>query len=707
MKIFHKIKIHRLDIMNFTFIGKLRLLVIFIGLTFSISCKKEKSCSDCESNKPPVANAGPNQAITLPTDSVSLNGGASYDPDGTISEWNWSKISGPSNITFNNAMAVITVVKNFTAGIYLFELNVTDNSGLTAKDTVQIIVVDQTQPNVAPVANAGADQVITLPIDSVALDGSASYDLNNNISTYQWTKLSGPSTYTIIEADSVQTLVKNLLEGTYSFELLVTDSGGLFSKDTVQIIVNPAISVNQPPVSNAGNDQTINLPIDSVFLDGSGSTDPDNNINSYLWKKISGPSTFTIVNPNSVQTKVINLIQGIYKFELKVTDSGGLFSNDTVQIIVNPATSTNHPPVANAGQDQSITLPLNLVHLDGGSSTDPENNISAYLWKKISGPYSFYIQNPQSVQTIVHNLLEGVYAFELKVTDAGGLVDTDTLKVTVSPIPQNSHWSVLASPPGFGTETFIFSSDANNVFSGEGYYHHFWQYNIQNNSWVPKENVPGQAYDYLVNFGVNGKGYVGMGFEVNTPHSEMYQYDPITNQWVQKNNSPLSGIVTSVVINNLVYLLKGQNVWMYNPVTDSYTQKNNFPITLNPFDCNSFVINGTGYCLANTGCWEYQTATDSWQQKASLPNYLSVKASFALNSYGYILADSSNSTYSMGYPLHLWRYDPNQNLWQRIHDDYPGSGAYSIKSASLGGIVYVGFGYNNGDFPDGSFWKFE
>lgn len=219
--------------------------------------------------------------------------------------------------------------------------------------------------------------------------------------------------------------------------------------------------------------------------------------------------------------------------------------------------------------------------------------------------------------------------------------------------------------------------------------------------------MPGQAYDYLVNFGVNGKGYVGMGFEVNTPHSEMYQYDPITNQWVQKNNSPLSGIVTSVVINNLVYLLKGQNVWMYNPVTDSYTQKNNFPITLNPFDCNSFVINGTGYCLANTGCWEYQTATDSWQQKASLPNYLSVKASFALNSYGYILADSSNSTYSMGYPLHLWRYDPNQNLWQRIHDDYPGSGAYSIKSASLGGIVYVGFGYNNGDFPDGSFWKFE
>jgi hypothetical protein len=51
-----------------------------------ISCKKETSCEGCkENNKPPVAIAGSDQVITLPTDSVSLDGSASSDPDGKIS----------------------------------------------------------------------------------------------------------------------------------------------------------------------------------------------------------------------------------------------------------------------------------------------------------------------------------------------------------------------------------------------------------------------------------------------------------------------------------------------------------------------------------------------------------------------------------------------------------------------------------------------
>ena len=56
------------------------------------SCKKETSCEGCkENNKPPIAVAGPDQVITLPTDSISLDGSTSNDPDGTISEWLWKK----------------------------------------------------------------------------------------------------------------------------------------------------------------------------------------------------------------------------------------------------------------------------------------------------------------------------------------------------------------------------------------------------------------------------------------------------------------------------------------------------------------------------------------------------------------------------------------------------------------------------------------
>jgi hypothetical protein len=67
---------------------------------------------------------------------------------------------------------------------------------------------------------------------------------------------------------------------------------------------------NQPPVANAGPDQTTTLPASSVTLNGSGSTDPDNNITGYLWTKIAGPSSFAIANANSIQTLVNNLLEG-------------------------------------------------------------------------------------------------------------------------------------------------------------------------------------------------------------------------------------------------------------------------------------------------------------------------------------------------------------------------------------------------------------
>src|SRR5688500_4522524 len=73
---------------------------------------------------------------------------------------------------------------------------------------------------------------------------------------------------------------------------------------------------NQPPFADAGPDQKIMLPTASINLDGSKSVDPDNNIASYAWKKISGSSSFNIANATAVQTEVKNLSQGEYQFEL-------------------------------------------------------------------------------------------------------------------------------------------------------------------------------------------------------------------------------------------------------------------------------------------------------------------------------------------------------------------------------------------------------
>src|SRR5215203_2835594 len=297
------------------------------------SCKKETSCENCaDKKKPPIAIAGPDQVITLPTDSISLDGNGSSDPDGTISAWLWTKISGPASLSIHRSSDSTTPVKNLVKGTYQFELKITDNSGLSARDTVQIIVRDSLQANRPPVACAGIDQTITLPVNTVNLDGSCSTDPDNNIISYAWSKISGPSSFNIANAGAIQTQVTNLMQGVYQFELKVTDADGLFSKDTV--LINGNTTANRPPIANAGPDQTIILPTNSINLDGSGSTDPDNNITSYVWTKISGPLILTITNVNIVQTNVTNLVQGSYQFELKVTDAGGSFSKDTMTVTV-------------------------------------------------------------------------------------------------------------------------------------------------------------------------------------------------------------------------------------------------------------------------------------------------------------------------------------------------------------------------------------
>lgn len=82
--------------------------------------------------------------------------------------------------------------------------------------------------------------------------------------------------------------------------------------------------LNQPPVANAGLDQKFYLSVtDKVELRGIG-LDSDGMIVSYEWTKITGPSQYTFVNSSSPSTEVKNLVEGVYEFELKVTDDGGL-----------------------------------------------------------------------------------------------------------------------------------------------------------------------------------------------------------------------------------------------------------------------------------------------------------------------------------------------------------------------------------------------
>ncbi|MCW5913064.1 MAG: T9SS type A sorting domain-containing protein [Chitinophagaceae bacterium] len=278
--------------------------------------------------------------------------------------------------------------------------------------------------NKAPKANAGPDKTLTLPDNSITLDGSGT-DEDGTIVSYSWTKIAGPSSFNILSPGSASTNINGLSQGVYKFQLKVTDNEGAIGLDTVQVTVNPA--PNKSPKANAGEDQSITLPLNLVSLSGSG-IDEDGTIIGFKWSKISGPSSYNIKSPASASTDISELTEGMYEFELEVTDDKGAKGLDTVKVIVNPA--INKPPVANAGSDKTIQLPVNNVVLNG-SGTDEDGTIVSFTWRKKSGPEDFSIVTAEAASTEVNGLVEGIYVFELVVTDDGGASDTASVKITV------------------------------------------------------------------------------------------------------------------------------------------------------------------------------------------------------------------------------------------------------------------------------------
>ncbi|MEI9958258.1 MAG: hypothetical protein WDM90_18580 [Ferruginibacter sp.] len=233
--------------------------------------------------------------------------------------------------------------------------------------------------------------------------------LTGTIASYAWVKISGPTAGTIATPAAATTNITGLAQGTYLFVLKVTDNGGAAGTDTMQVTVNAAANI--PPTANAGSDQNITLPTNAVTLNGSG-TDTDGTIASYAWVKISGPANGGLItNAGSAATSVTSLAAGIYKFELKVTDNNGATDTDTMQVIV---FAPNIPPTANAGLDQSITLPTNTTALSG-SGSDVDGTIIAYSWTKISGPAAGTINNSNSSSITVSGLTQGSYQFQLRV----------------------------------------------------------------------------------------------------------------------------------------------------------------------------------------------------------------------------------------------------------------------------------------------------
>lgn len=281
--------------------------------------------------------------------------------------------------------------------------------------------------NKIPQANAGSDVTVTLP-NGVSITGSGT-DTDGSIASYTWTQISGPSTATLSGATAAKVTASNLVAGVYVFRLRVTDNGGEGDSDYVKVTVNA--STNIAPVANAGADKDITLPVNTVTLTGTG-TDADGTIASYAWTKVSGGAA-TLTGASTATLTAASLVEGAYTFRLTVTDNGGATKSDDVNVTVSQSLGANEPPVADAGSNKVVTLPVNNKVLVG-DGVDTDGTIVAYAWTKVSGP-SCTLNDATTTRLNVTNITSGNYVFRLTITDNDGATATDDVSVMFNYTP--------------------------------------------------------------------------------------------------------------------------------------------------------------------------------------------------------------------------------------------------------------------------------
>jgi hypothetical protein len=290
----------------------------------------------------PSVNTEANKEIQLPINTTTLSASAS-DSDGEITHYFWKKLSGPSSV-MNKGNTDTLELSSLVAGVYQFQVTVTDNEGAVSSDQVTLTVKAALLQNKTPTVNAGSDITITLPINQVQLSASAQ-DVDGSITSYNWKKISGGSA-NISQSNAKNTTITNLSEGQYVFEVEVSDNDNAKGKDTVKVIVNAEIvEPNQKPVVNAGADKQLTLPDNSLTI-AAFASDTDGSIASYSWSKKSGPSA-SLTNLNTSNLTINNLLVGTYIFEVIVTDNDGDTAKDQISLIVNPEVIANSSPLLN------------------------------------------------------------------------------------------------------------------------------------------------------------------------------------------------------------------------------------------------------------------------------------------------------------------------------------------------------------------------
>lgn len=201
---------------------------------------------------------------------------------------------------------------------------------------------------------------------------------------------------------------------------------------------NTSPVINNSPVAVAGEDQSVTIKSD-VWLDGSGSWDPDDDALSYQWvlQQIPESSVSQIVNPDSVQPSLVPDLSGTYTVELVVNDGKADSESATVVIVATdpvPAPDKTIPqntaPVADTGK-KLVTVLGNSIVLNGSSSSDADGDTLTFHWQITQSPTnsSPWLDDPRSEKPTLDVDQLGNYVVTLTVND--GETDSAGSEVTV------------------------------------------------------------------------------------------------------------------------------------------------------------------------------------------------------------------------------------------------------------------------------------
>ncbi len=352
-------------------------------------------------NFPPVAEAG-TDVNTIVGRAVTLDGAASYDVDGAITDFVWDLGDG----TERDGSRVTHVYQQ--PGIYQVALSVRDDSGVANATSTDRLIVRVNAPPVPAIDGPEAPVAVG---EAVILDGSQSSDADGVILSHLWDFGDGAM------GEGPVAEYAWASPGVYEVTLTVIDDSGTQSatqRTRFEVIVNTR------PVAEAGPDQFVTA--SEVQFDGSGSRDIDGQIARYVWEFGDG-RTAEGVNPLHFYE-----IPGGYEVALTVTDDSGAPQSshrDTMQVVVNSR------PIADAGPALTVAPDEEFV-LDGGASVDPDGTVAQYLWLFEDGSSQDGVRVAQRFET------PGLHRVRLQVTDdfvGGGAVDESEVLITVNAPP--------------------------------------------------------------------------------------------------------------------------------------------------------------------------------------------------------------------------------------------------------------------------------